>query len=109
LIRAGLPVTLEFDDHLGMVYPMGRHGESARLLGPRELGSVGHVASQRGSNCAVAAYPWREFRWRAVQKQHSGIYWSATEGRHEVYESRLGEIPAFVHVDRTVLVTALER
>jgi hypothetical protein len=35
------------------------------------------------------AYPWREFRWRAGQKHYSGTYWSATEARHVVYESRL--------------------
>lgn len=37
----------------------------------------------------VAAYPWRTFRWRAGQKNYSGTYWSATEGRHVIYESRL--------------------
>lgn len=35
------------------------------------------------------AHPWREFRWRAGQKHYSGTYWSATEGRHVIYESRL--------------------
>src|SRR5699024_8895744 len=37
----------------------------------------------------VTAHPWREFRWRAGQKHYSGTYWSATEGRHVIYESRL--------------------
>ncbi|WP_423488274.1 TnsA-like heteromeric transposase endonuclease subunit [Mycobacteroides sp. PCS013] len=37
----------------------------------------------------IDAYPWREFRWRAGQKHYSGAYWSATEGRHVIYESRL--------------------
>ncbi|MEB3033359.1 TnsA-like heteromeric transposase endonuclease subunit [[Mycobacterium] nativiensis] len=37
----------------------------------------------------VVACPWREFRWRAGQKHYSGTYWSATEGRHVIYESRL--------------------
>jgi hypothetical protein len=37
----------------------------------------------------ATAYPWREFRWRAGQKHYSGTYWSATEGRHVIYESRL--------------------
>jgi hypothetical protein len=37
----------------------------------------------------VTARPWREFRWRAGQKHYSGTYWSATEGRHVIYESRL--------------------
>lgn len=37
----------------------------------------------------ATALPWREFRWRAGQKHYSGTYWSATEGRHVIYESRL--------------------
>ena len=37
----------------------------------------------------AAARPWREFRWRGGQKHYSGSYWSATEGRHVIYESRL--------------------
>lgn len=37
----------------------------------------------------VTACPWREFRWRAGQKHYSGTYWSATEGHHVIYESRL--------------------
>jgi len=37
----------------------------------------------------ATARPWREFRWRAGQKHYSGTYWSATEGRHVIYESRL--------------------
>lgn len=41
------------------------------------------------STALAEAQPWREFRWRAGQKHYSGTYWSATEGRHVVYESRL--------------------
>lgn len=37
----------------------------------------------------AAARPWREFRWRAGQKHYSGTYWSATDDRHVIYESRL--------------------
>lgn len=37
----------------------------------------------------ATARPWREFRWRAGQKHYSGTYWSATEGHHVIYESRL--------------------
>ena len=40
-------------------------------------------------NALVAACPWREFRWRDGQRHYSGTYWSATEGRHVIYESRL--------------------
>ncbi|QUR69491.1 TnsA-like heteromeric transposase endonuclease subunit [Mycobacterium spongiae] len=40
-------------------------------------------------NVLVAAEPCRVFRWRAGQKHYSGSYWSATESRHVIYESRL--------------------
>jgi hypothetical protein len=33
--------------------------------------------------------PWRVFRWHRGQAHYSGWYWSATMGRHVVYESRL--------------------
>ena len=37
----------------------------------------------------VAGRPWRVMRWRRGQAHYSGWYWSATVGRHVVYESRL--------------------
>ena len=37
----------------------------------------------------VVGIPWRTFRWRHGQAHYSGWYWSATTGRHLVYESRL--------------------
>ncbi|WP_424232488.1 TnsA-like heteromeric transposase endonuclease subunit [Actinophytocola sp.] len=37
----------------------------------------------------VAGKPWRVFRWHRDQAHYSGWYWSATMGRHVVYESRL--------------------
>lgn len=40
-------------------------------------------------NVLAEAHPWREFRWYAGQKHYSGTYWSATENRHVIYESRL--------------------
>lgn len=40
-------------------------------------------------NVLIAAQPWRVFRWHVGQKHYSGTYWSATEGRHVIYESRL--------------------
>ncbi len=51
----------------------------------------------------VGAHPWREFRWYAGQKHYSGTYWSATERRHIIYESRL-ELTRllFADFDRTV-------
>ncbi|MEC3974928.1 TnsA-like heteromeric transposase endonuclease subunit [Amycolatopsis sp. H20-H5] len=33
--------------------------------------------------------PWRRFRWHHGQAHYSGWYWSATMGKHVVYESRL--------------------
>ncbi|WP_375373693.1 TnsA-like heteromeric transposase endonuclease subunit [Mycobacterium sp. AZCC_0083] len=35
------------------------------------------------------AHPWREFRWYLGQPHFSGSYWSSTESKHAVYESRL--------------------
>jgi hypothetical protein len=37
----------------------------------------------------LAGQPWRTFRWHRGQAHYSGWYWSATMGRHVVYESRL--------------------
>jgi hypothetical protein len=37
----------------------------------------------------AAGRPWRVFRWHRGQAHYSGWYWSATMGRHVVYESRL--------------------
>ncbi|MGP3964634.1 TnsA-like heteromeric transposase endonuclease subunit [Nonomuraea polychroma] len=37
----------------------------------------------------LAAGPWRTFRWHHGQKHYSGAFWSATEGSHVIYESRL--------------------
>jgi hypothetical protein len=37
----------------------------------------------------VAGTPWRIFRWHQGQAHYSGWYWSATMGKHVVYESRL--------------------
>ena len=37
----------------------------------------------------IGAAPWRTFRWRRGQKHYSGTYWSSTEQRHVIYESRL--------------------
>jgi hypothetical protein len=46
------------------------------------LGLVSAEALARGR-------PWRVFRWHRGQAHYSGWYWSATMGRHVVYESRL--------------------
>ena len=55
------------------------------------------------ANVLAAARPWREFRWRAGQKHYSGSYWSATENRHVIYESRLGLARLlFADFDRSV-------
>jgi hypothetical protein len=37
----------------------------------------------------ACADPYRRFRWYKGQKHYSGLYFSATEGRHVGYESRL--------------------
>lgn len=33
--------------------------------------------------------PWRTFRWYLGQQHYSGSYWSTTESKHVIYESRL--------------------
>jgi TnsA endonuclease N terminal len=50
------------------------------------------------ANVLAVARPWREFRWRAGQKHYSGLCWSATEGRHVIYESRL-ELARLLYAD----------
>lgn len=35
------------------------------------------------------AKPWRTFRWYQGQRHYSGVYWSATDQAHLIYESRL--------------------
>lgn len=37
----------------------------------------------------IDAVPWRKFPWFIGQKNYSGLYWSATEGKLVGYESRL--------------------
>jgi hypothetical protein len=37
----------------------------------------------------IDAVPWRRFPWFIGQKNYSGLYWSATEGKLVGYESRL--------------------
>lgn len=37
----------------------------------------------------IDAVPWRKFPWFLGQKNYSGMYWSATEGKLVGYESRL--------------------
>jgi hypothetical protein len=34
------------------------------------------------------AQPWRTFKWYHGQRNYLGLYWSATERRHLIYESR---------------------
>jgi hypothetical protein len=42
-----------------------------------------------GADALGAAAPWRTFRWYRGQNHYSGTYWSATNQRHVIYESRL--------------------
>jgi len=46
----------------------------------------------------AAVYPWREFRWYKGQRHYSGTYWSATDGTHVIYESRL-ELARLIFAD----------
>ncbi|MGL6236432.1 MAG: TnsA-like heteromeric transposase endonuclease subunit [Segniliparus sp.] len=57
----------------------GRDGSAARSSGWMDT-SLDLLAS---------SVPWRTFRWYRGQRHYSGAYWSATERRHVIYESRL--------------------
>jgi len=54
----------------------------------------------------AAGRPWRVFRWRRGQAHFSGWYWSATMGRHVVYESRL-ELARLLLADRDLGVARI--
>jgi hypothetical protein len=56
--------------------------DAAGVVQQTVLGLVSAEALARGR-------PWRVFRWHRGQAHYSGWYWSATMGRHVVYESRL--------------------
>jgi len=56
--------------------------DAAGVVQQTVLGLVSAEALARGR-------PWRVFRWHHGQAHYSGWYWSATMGRHVVYESRL--------------------
>ncbi len=51
----------------------------------------------------AGAAPWRTFRWYRGQKHYSGTYWSSTEQRHVIYESRL-ELTRLLFADFDVKV-----
>ncbi len=52
------------------------------------------------------ARPWRTFRWYKGQQNYLGSYWSATERRHLMYESR-NELAHLVCVDFDRSVTRI--
>ncbi|MFE4337204.1 TnsA-like heteromeric transposase endonuclease subunit [Streptomyces sp. NPDC056831] len=59
---------------------------------------IRHVDGSASADCAFGeaspsnlfdASPWRTFRWHLGQKHYSGSFWSATEQKLVIYESRL--------------------
>ncbi len=52
------------------------------------------------------AAPWRTFRWHKGQKHYSGTYWSATQGGHVIYESRL-ELARLLFADFDPVVSGI--
>ncbi|WP_249383712.1 TnsA-like heteromeric transposase endonuclease subunit [Mycobacterium sp. DBP42] len=62
----------------------------------------GQSLAKEARRTAVAALfdadPWRTFSWHLGQRHYSGNYWSATEGDHVIYESRL-ELSALLMAD----------
>ena len=92
--------------HRGDSHVLGILTVPAVLVGPRREGlamGAGISVSSRDDfggewttdleavqpGALAAGSPWRVFRWRRGQAHYSGWYWSATTGRHVVYESRL--------------------
>lgn len=67
--------------------------------GPAEHRPWGEV----GADVLGAVAPWRTFRWRQGQKHYSGVFWSATERDHVIYESRL-ELARLLFADFDVSV-----
>lgn len=65
-------------------------GSSVALSFRGEDGKVVSCDLPSASAAVLAAgRPWRTFRWHRGQAHYSGWYWSATMGRHVIYESRL--------------------
>jgi hypothetical protein len=52
------------------------------------------------------AHPYREFRWYLGQPHYSGCYWSSTESKHVIYESRL-ELSRLLMADFDPMVTKI--
>jgi hypothetical protein len=50
---------------------------------------VGGLVREVELGAVLTARPWRTFRWFKGQRHYSGIWWSATESDHVIYESRL--------------------
>jgi hypothetical protein len=64
---------------------------SSAVVSYRPAAGVERSASA-GAVSAVAllqAAPWRTFRWYFGQRHYPGVYWSATQRDHVIYESRL--------------------
>jgi hypothetical protein len=61
---------------------------SVRRGGPEKEPDCSDWGSVSVDLLAQAA-PWRTFRWYHGQRHYSGMFWSATEQDHVIYESRL--------------------
>lgn len=59
-----------------------------------------------GAGVLGAAAPWRKFRWYRGQKHYSGIFWSATNQGHVIYESRL-ELGRLLQADFDISVNRI--
>lgn len=93
--------------------------DSAVMASAEKVSAEGLVALRGGDDRVVErplrrlqarqvtdAVPWRTVRSRHGQRHHCGRYWSATMGRHVVYESRL-ELARLMLADFDSQVTAV--
>jgi hypothetical protein len=66
----------------------GEGGSAVVAFKPAAGGEERAVFADTTVNALLDVLPWRTFRWFKGQKHYSGAYWSATERRHVMYESR---------------------
>lgn len=100
---------------------MGRRsGSDGAVMAPAEDVSTEGLVALRGVDARVVerplcrlramqvtgSVPWRTVRSLHGQRHHCGRYWSATMGRHVVYESRL-ELARLMLADFDPTVTAI--
>jgi hypothetical protein len=73
---------------------------------PTARAELSMPVSQARIEPLLGIHPWRTFKWHQDQKNYMGAYWSATEGRHLIYESR-HELAHLLYADFDQAVTRI--